>query len=133
MVDNIESGFDLHRLDTGHWKRNFPVGKPTRKLPKQVAFGERSKVVVGGSDHGAVYVFDRKTAFPLHVLGHGDGLVQTLTVSGLRRIRASHPDIYLDARQRQCKHDCQRIVKQLWRGVDLCVGQKVPEYDNHRK
>jgi hypothetical protein len=83
VVDNIETGFDLHRLDTGHWKRSFPTGKPTRKLPKQVAFGERSKVVVGGSDHGAVYVFDRKTAFPLHVLRHGDALVQTLTVSGL--------------------------------------------------
>ena len=87
MVDNVENGYDLHQLDTGHWKRNFPTGQPTRKVPKQVAFGERSKVIVGGSDHGAVYVFDRKTAFPLHVLSHGDGLVQTLTVGSSLRDR----------------------------------------------
>ena len=33
------------------------------------------------SDHGAVYVFDRKTGKPLEVLHHADkGLVQTITV-----------------------------------------------------
>ena len=30
-------------------------------FPKQVAFGEKGDVVVGGSDHGLVYVFDWKT------------------------------------------------------------------------
>lgn len=84
MVDSVASGFDLYQLDTATWKRNFPTGNASRKLPKQVAFGEDTKVVVGGSDHGVVYVFDRKSGLPVHVLRHGDrGMVQTLTVCNL--------------------------------------------------
>ena len=76
-------GFNFHQLDNAIWKRNFQMRIPRRRLPRQVAFGEDSKVVVGGSDHGAVYVFDKKTGSPLHVLRHGErGMVQTLTVRG---------------------------------------------------
>jgi hypothetical protein len=43
------------------------------------------QVVVGGSDHGAVYVFDRKTAAVVQILPHSDWkmvqMVQTVTVS----------------------------------------------------
>ncbi|KAG2361870.1 WD40-repeat-containing domain protein [Suillus spraguei] len=49
--------------------------------PKQVAFGEEGKVVVGGSDHGLVYIFDRKTGETLETLHHGHGLVQTISIS----------------------------------------------------
>jgi hypothetical protein len=38
-------------------------------------------VVVGGSDHGTVYVFDRKTASIVQLLQHSDcNMVQTITV-----------------------------------------------------
>lgn len=81
VVDNARNGFDLYHLDNGAYIRTFPTGNPSRHLPKQVAFGEDSKVIVGGSDHGAVYVFDRKSGKPLQVLHHEDGgLVQTITV-----------------------------------------------------
>jgi hypothetical protein len=81
VVDNARNGFDLHQLDNAAYIRTFPTGYPLKFLPKQVAFGEDSKVVVGGSDHGAIYVFDRKTGKPLQVLHHGDtGLVQTIAV-----------------------------------------------------
>jgi outer membrane protein assembly factor BamB len=80
-VDNVRNGFDLYQLDNGAYIRTFPTGTPAKLLPKQVAFGEDAKVVIGGSDHGAVYVFDRKTGKPLQVLHHADkGLVQTITV-----------------------------------------------------
>lgn len=81
VIDNARNGFDLYQLDSGTYIRTFPTGNPSKLLPKQVAFGEDSKVVVGGSDHGAIYVFDRKTGKPLQVLHHADkGLVQTVTV-----------------------------------------------------
>ena len=49
--------------------------------PKQVLFGEDSTILVGGSDHGAVYIFDTVTGCPLDLLCHSDrGLVQTITV-----------------------------------------------------
>jgi hypothetical protein len=82
VVDSVINGFDIYQLDNGTWKRNFTIGHSSRKMPKQVVFGEGSKVVVGGSDHGVVYVFDRKTTSSIQVLRHSDrGMVQAVTVS----------------------------------------------------
>ncbi|KAF8522792.1 hypothetical protein BU17DRAFT_64243 [Hysterangium stoloniferum] len=67
VVDNLDS-FSLHQLDDGTYIW----------VPKQVAFGEGSKVIVDDSDHWAVYMFNRMGA-TLDVLHHTDeGLVQTL-------------------------------------------------------
>jgi hypothetical protein len=47
-----------------------------------VKFGEKGQVVVGGSDHGIVYVFDRMTGNKLAELKAAEqGMVQTVTVS----------------------------------------------------
>ncbi|PIL30392.1 hypothetical protein GSI_07578 [Ganoderma sinense ZZ0214-1] len=79
VLDNISNGFDLWDLDVGTHLRTFPTGPPTRFLPRQVVFAERWKAIVAGSDHGAVYVFDRTTGTPLDVLRHpAKGLVQTV-------------------------------------------------------
>ena len=60
----------------------YPTGKPTKCFPKQVKFGEDSCVLVGGGNHGTIYVFDRKTALVVETLQHeDDGLSQALTVS----------------------------------------------------
>ncbi len=82
VVDNAHDGFDLRDLPTGSLIRNFPTGRPTFRYPKQVVFGEGSSVVIGGSDHGSVYVFDRKSGALRQKLQHtATGAVQTVTVS----------------------------------------------------
>ena len=44
-------------------------------------FGEGAKIVVGGSDQGAVYVFEWKTGVLKQTLQHQkEGLVQTIVV-----------------------------------------------------
>lgn len=58
VVDNARDGFNMHQLDNGAFIRTLLTGSPVKHFPKQVAFGEDCKVVVGGSDHGAVYLFD---------------------------------------------------------------------------
>lgn len=51
-------------------------------VPKQVAFGEGAKIVVGGSDNGSVYLFERKSGELLETLRHSStGLVQSIAVS----------------------------------------------------
>jgi hypothetical protein len=81
VVDNGSDGFDLHQLDTGAFIRTLSTGLPTWRQPKQVTFVDNSQLVVAGSDHGAIYVFDRKTGARLEVLRHSkDGLVQTVAV-----------------------------------------------------
>lgn len=81
-MDNATDGFDVYHLESGNFIRNLPTGSPTKRFPKQVAFGEDSKVIVGGSDHGVVYVFDRKTGVLLDHLHHAKGgMVQAVAVS----------------------------------------------------
>lgn len=83
VIDNGTGGFSLHRLRSSRFTREFPTGSPIKRYPKQCAFGENDSIVVGGSDHGAVYVFDRETGRPLDLLRHSDrGLVQTVAVCG---------------------------------------------------
>lgn len=80
-MDDVVDGFSLYRTDKSMWLRSFHTGIPLVKKPKQVAFGENSKAVVGGSDHGAVYVFDRRTGSQIDVLPHAKkGMVQTVSV-----------------------------------------------------
>lgn len=91
LVDTGD-GFNLHNLDSGHFVRAFrtPAAPPAvdgrlpvmKKLPLQVVFGESGKVVVGSSNHGMVYIFEKDTGEVIDRLPHAShGLVQTVTVS----------------------------------------------------
>ncbi|KAJ8581076.1 hypothetical protein M405DRAFT_847264 [Rhizopogon salebrosus TDB-379] len=77
VVDNATDGFTLYRLEgEGQPVRTFATAPPSVSVPKQVAFGEEGKVVMGGSDNGLIYIFDRKTGQTLETLHHADiGLV----------------------------------------------------------
>lgn len=81
-IDNTDNGFNLHKMDTGAHVRTFETPPAKVARPKQVAFGEEGAVVVGGSDHGVVYVFETATGRTLQVLEHAPGgMVQTIAVS----------------------------------------------------
>ena len=81
VIDNYENGFDLYKLDDCKWLRTYATGTALVRKPKQVSFGEQGRAIVGGTDHGVVYVFDRKTVRELDVLPHAKGgMVQTITV-----------------------------------------------------
>ncbi|KAG1769701.1 WD40-repeat-containing domain protein, partial [Suillus placidus] len=83
IVDNATDGFTLYRLEgKGEPIRTFATALPSLSVLKQVAFGEEGKVIVGGSDNGLAYVFDRKMGQVLKTLHHADaGLVQMIAVS----------------------------------------------------
>ncbi|KAG6375203.1 hypothetical protein JVT61DRAFT_3415 [Boletus reticuloceps] len=54
---------------------------PTVPVPKQVAFGEDARLIIGGSDNGCVYLFNRKSCELLEMLYHSNtGLVQAVAV-----------------------------------------------------
>lgn len=90
MLDN-GTNFALHNLQSGMLVRTFSTGTPIKRFPKQVIFAEEDTVVVGGSDHGAVYVFDRKTGILLDTMVHSRrGLVQTITVRKFVQIVGRH-------------------------------------------
>jgi outer membrane protein assembly factor BamB len=91
VIDNVLDGFDLYRLDTvrAQWLRSFRTSQLTVRMHKQVTFCEDDEVVVGGSDHGKVYAFDRRSGQSLDELPHEDGgMVQTISVSRVPRFLA---------------------------------------------
>lgn len=81
VVDNVANGFDLYNLDGGHFVRGFQTRDAKRTYPKGVAFANNSRAIVGGSDHGKVYIFEQKTGRLLKTVTHsGVGGVETLAV-----------------------------------------------------
>ena len=84
-IDNVADGFSLHRMDSLECIRTFPTGTPAKRVVKHVTFAEGGEVVVGGSDHGMAYVFDRNTGVQLDRLRHAPrGMLQAVTVSTAR-------------------------------------------------
>ncbi|KAG2048868.1 WD40 repeat-like protein [Suillus hirtellus] len=79
LIDNVTNGFSLHRLDDAVCIRSYNTN-PIKMFPKQVVFGEKTDVVVGGSDAGVIYVFDKNEGTLKQVLKHADkARVQTVT------------------------------------------------------
>jgi hypothetical protein len=82
VVDNMISGYSLHRLSDGAYIRGYPTQVSGRSFIKAVGFVENFTVVVGESDHGVVYLFDRDSGVAVDTLRHADrGLVQIVAVS----------------------------------------------------
>jgi glucose dehydrogenase len=58
-------------------------------------------VVVEGSQHGSIYVFDRRTGETLQILKHAqDGMVQTITVGSVFSNPASGNNILSNRHKR---------------------------------
>ncbi len=75
-------GSTFYRLDSGQFVRTLVTREPIRTYPKGVAFANNCQAIIGGSDHGYVYIFERKSGRLLGKLAHArnDG-VQTIEVS----------------------------------------------------
>ncbi|KAG2739765.1 WD40 repeat-like protein [Suillus brevipes Sb2] len=86
LMDNVMNGFSLHRLDDAVCIRTYNTN-PVKTFPKQVVFGGKATLVVGGSDTGVIYVFDKNEGTLKQVLQHADtGRVQTVTTyDGIHR------------------------------------------------
>ncbi|KAI6139146.1 WD40-repeat-containing domain protein [Pisolithus thermaeus] len=81
VIDNATDGFMLYHLNGADPIRTFVTDPLRIPVPKQVAFGEGSKVMIGGGSNRSVFVFDRRTGRPLATLQHTRGaLVQTIGV-----------------------------------------------------
>ncbi|KAF8835327.1 hypothetical protein BDN67DRAFT_984694 [Paxillus ammoniavirescens] len=77
-INTVTDSFSLHSVET---RNLIQSTRPTVCKPKQVAFGEKGSVIIGGGESGVVYIFDRKTNNPIQILCHAnEGLIQTIVV-----------------------------------------------------
>ena len=78
------NGFYLYNIALNCIVQNFSQKtiNSQRRLPKEAAFSGNGTTVVGGSNHGLLYVWDQSNGALLQQMKHLDGgLVQTVTVS----------------------------------------------------
>ncbi|KAF8451041.1 hypothetical protein L210DRAFT_961584 [Boletus edulis BED1] len=84
IIDNATNSFTMYHLDGGEPIRTFITDPPSIQVPKQVAFGEDYRIVVGRSNKGTVFVFDRRTGNILDTIQHASAtLVQTIALHDL--------------------------------------------------
>jgi outer membrane protein assembly factor BamB len=82
VIDNVSNGFDLYNLDLGSFIRTLPTGELKRSYPRGVTFADRFRAIIGGSDHGNVYIFDQNTGLTLRTLKHArTGGAETIAVN----------------------------------------------------
>lgn len=79
-VDDPLQGVGLYRLDSGARIRTYSVAAKKTPRPRQVTFAEDCSIILSGSDHGAIYSFDRRSAQTIDVLKAGNDRVQAMTV-----------------------------------------------------
>ncbi|KAG6913607.1 hypothetical protein DXG01_005613, partial [Tephrocybe rancida] len=74
----------LFRLDSGSRLRTFTVPVTRSKRPRQVSFVDDCSTIVSGSDHGTVYVFNRRSGDVVDRLKIGeDTWLQTVTAANV--------------------------------------------------
>ncbi|KAJ7018621.1 WD40-repeat-containing domain protein [Mycena alexandri] len=82
-VDDPTQGVALYRLDNNNRVKTFEV-KVTKAhpRPRQVCFADDGSLIVSGSDHGVLYVFDRWTGEVVDELAVGSvDWLQTMTAT----------------------------------------------------
>ncbi|KAJ6580206.1 hypothetical protein B0H10DRAFT_2099234 [Mycena sp. CBHHK59/15] len=67
-IDDPACGVGLYRLDNHHQVKTFDIAVTKQKRPRKVCFADESRVIVCSSDHGIVYVFDRRSGDTLDEL-----------------------------------------------------------------
>lgn len=74
------SDFSLYQFPDMKMIQSFTIGKTNQTCycPNQSTFAESGSMVVTGSDHGQVYIFDANTGRLTEVLSHGELPVQSV-------------------------------------------------------
>ncbi|KDR76662.1 hypothetical protein GALMADRAFT_139563 [Galerina marginata CBS 339.88] len=84
VIDNITNGFDVYPIHRSTPIHSFEV-PTTHQYVRMAVFGENGSVVVGGSDHGKVYIFDLKAPGITSTIMHGSptSLIQAVATASL--------------------------------------------------
>lgn len=81
-VDNTVNGFEVFNIEKPQKLTHLPTKTVKSPLPRQVAFSNDGKIVVGGSDTGMAHIFSSSSGKALQSLKlKNQELVQTVTVS----------------------------------------------------
>ncbi|KAJ7605666.1 WD40-repeat-containing domain protein [Mycena polygramma] len=134
-VDDPSSGVNVHRLlDNGQSKvKSFPVPVMKSKRPRGVCYVNECSEIVSGSDHGLVYVFDRRSGEIVDELklDSDDEWVQTVAgtdCNGVPTILAAKSrdvdapnQIYVWRKLKKDEGRGTGALTKMWKGLEVCM------------
>ena len=83
-LDDPAQGAVLYRLGSKARVRSYKIPTKRSARPRQVAFAEECSRIVAGSDHGKVYVFDRRSGEVAEELSADSSIwIQTVLASSV--------------------------------------------------
>ncbi|KAG2107663.1 uncharacterized protein F5147DRAFT_774110 [Suillus discolor] len=131
LIDNVVNGFSLHRLEDGACIRTYNTN-PVKTFPKQVVFGDRATLVVGGSDTGTIRIFDKNDGALKQVLQHADRGPQHSLIFGATSTNDAEPTISIWCRKRATSpsdHPLGSEVRNFVRGIiQLAIAMAIIAY-----
>lgn len=87
-LDDPAEGVALYRTDSLNRVRTYSVGVEKSMRPRKVSFTEDCRTIISGSDHGTVYLFDRRTGQVVDKLKADNERIQAVAVSIVRHINS---------------------------------------------
>jgi WD40 repeat protein len=97
LLDDVSEGVALFKLSGAERIKTFPVPY-TACWSRNVAFHDGTSSIVSGSDHGKVYIFDRRTGDTVDIIDIGAAeRVQSIAVSHLEFVSAQVLTFSLDS------------------------------------
>ena len=82
IIDDVSQGVGVFKLSTTDQIKTFNVPFTIRRR-RQVAFHDGNSAIVTGSDHGCVYIFNRRTGEVVDIINVGvEDWVQSIAVCG---------------------------------------------------
>jgi hypothetical protein len=125
IIDDPSQGAVLHRFQSKARVRTYNVKVAKTMRVRQVVFAEDCRCIVIGSDHGKVYVFDRRSGEIIDELEmSANSWVQTVTV---RIYEISNEYLLKPSRQwtlREYQQLSQRILGKIWEIRKLLFGKR---------
>lgn len=122
IIDDSSQGVALYKLSGTEWVKTFSVPSAKRR-PRNVAFHDSGSAILSGSDHGKVYVFDRRTGDVQDIIYIGiKDWVQSITVCSLAMIYIWRVLIIII--DRWCRQHPLNLDWPIWRkhASDMCSG-----------
>lgn len=82
LIENLSKGIDLYDLPASSPVCTFPL-LTKKRYTKDCVFAEGTSIIVGGSDHGLIYIFSMDHSEPIQMLKQSgtDIPIQALDVS----------------------------------------------------
>jgi hypothetical protein len=79
LIENLSKGYDLYELPRSSPLCTYPI--PTKKrCIKDGAFAESNNLIVCGSDHGKVYLFNLDSSEPQQILHQARGRIDVQAI-----------------------------------------------------